>query len=1419
MLTKLQVPFRIVGLLVLIAGTLPLPAADDSPLRIAKFDVDATPPVGFPMAYDRVRRVEELGLRARGIVLTGAGDPIVLCAVDWIGIGNGGHDAFRDALAQAAGTTRQRVAVHALHQHDAPRCDFSAEQLLLEAGVSDVGAYESSFARELLQRLSQAISEAVTRTTEVTHVGFGTATVDSVASNRRILDDQGKVRAMRFTACRDPELRDEPAGTVDPQLDAVTFYHHDQPLAVLSYFATHPQSYYRTGIPSPDFPGIARFMRGQAVPDVLHVHFTGAGGNVGAGKYNDGSPEQRMQLATRLAAAMRQAYESASKQPVVAADVQWETVPVALSPAPHFDEAALRQAVQQWQANQPTGAPDELAWLLRCQAGHKIDLACLKIGDIRILHMPGELFVEYQLAAKELRPEWKVAMAAYGDYAPGYIGTEVAYSEGGYETSSRASSVDRTAEAVLMRGIKDLLDLEEDYADELPRIPPTPPEQAEATFRVADGFQMQQVAAEPLIGSPVAIEWDADGRLYVCEMRGYSENRDDGISRVTRLEDSDDDGVFDKSVVFVDGLLWPTAIFPFDGGLFVGDAPHLYYCKDTDGDGTADQQQIVLTGFGTSNVQGLLNSFRWNLDNQIEIACSSAGGTVQRPGETESVNVRGRDLTFDPRSFEFALTSAAAQHGMCFDDWGRKFVSSNSDHLQQVMYEDRYIGRNKYVAAPPARISIAADGPQAEVYRSSPVEPWRIVRTRLRKSGTVPGVVEGGGRAAGYFTGATGVTIYRGDAWADKWRGLAVVGDVGSNLVHRKRLEQQGLQFTGRRIDPQSELVASTDIWFRPAQFAHGPDGSLHVIDVYREVIEHPLSLPPVIKQHLDLTAGRDRGRIYRLVPDGFQHRPTPRLSQATTAQLVALLAHPNQWHRETAARLLYERQDPAAVKPLRELANASDSPLGRMHALYALDGLDALDAAVLLPRFDDQHPQVRRHAVRLSERHHDSALLTKVAALAQDPSLEVRYQLAFSAGELPLTDRVAVLAEIVRRDHDNRWVRAAVHSSLRDGAGEMLALLLADPDFRSPAAVEWLGQLADQISGQNRTADFELVLAALENLPDQNISFALPIIGPLLGSRSQPGTVLSALDQQGRLRQLDHQVQRMITDAAAAASRESAALEKRLTAIDHLRYGRWEAVQPPLVDLIDNRHPQAIQQAALRTLGTFTRDGVAPAIIDAWAELSPSVRETASDVLFARPERVLALLDAVDGGLISGGDVSRARWQVALNTESIAARVRQQLERSGTQVRQEVIAAYTDALTLEADFDRGRVAFGKHCAGCHKIGDQGHEIGPNLAAMTSRGPEAILVNVLDPNREVNPQYLNYVVLTEDGRTATGMIASENANSITLRRAEGVTDAVRRDEIAQLKSTGLSIMPEGLEESIDKQAMADIIGYLMQLQP
>ena len=330
-------------------------------------------------------------------------------------------------------------------------------------------------------------------------------------------------------------------------------------------------------------------------------------------------------------------------------------------------------------------------------------------------------------------------------------------------------------------------------AEPLPRIAPVSPAAALATFKTLPGFHIEQVAAEPLVQSPVAIAFDERGRMYVCEMFDYPFDGKGPHGRIRLLEDTHNAGRFDKSTIFADDVPWPTGITCYDGGVFVCSAPDILYLKSTTGAGKADVRKVIFTGFGRGNVQGLLNSLQWGFDNRIHGATSSNAARVRRPdqSETAALGLSGRDFSFDPRTLDLRAESGGGQYGMTFDDWGRKFVCSNSDHLQTEMYEDRYLARNPFLAAPSPHVNIAADGPAAEVFRISPVEPWRILRTKMRVAGEASGPIEGGGTPAGYFTGATGVTIYRGDAWPADYRGQAFIGEVAGNLVHRKVIERR----------------------------------------------------------------------------------------------------------------------------------------------------------------------------------------------------------------------------------------------------------------------------------------------------------------------------------------------------------------------------------------------------------------------------------------------------------------------------------------------------------------------------------------------------------------------------------------------------------------------------------------------------
>jgi hypothetical protein len=354
-------------------------------------------------------------------------------------------------LAEAAGTTPERVVVHTLHQHDAPGFDPTAEDLLAPLGL---GGYRGNIkaGRDTIQRAVVALRHAMNNSQKITHIGLGRARVEQVASNRRILGSDGKVQYVRYSSCKDPMVRAAPEGVIDPWVRLVSFWDGERPLAVISYYATHPQSYYCEGGVSADFVGMARGLREKALPGVFHIHFNGASGNVAAGKYNDGSHEMRPILAQRLADGMTAAWKATVKSPIRASAVDWRAIQLTLPVSERLrDTAKLRHILEdpQAQVGARAGAAGDLAWARNPQAG----LERLRLGPATVLYMPGELFVEYQLAAQQMKPGRFIAMAAYGEYGPGYIGTAVAYSQGGYETGP-VSRVSPEAEDVLMKAIR-----------------------------------------------------------------------------------------------------------------------------------------------------------------------------------------------------------------------------------------------------------------------------------------------------------------------------------------------------------------------------------------------------------------------------------------------------------------------------------------------------------------------------------------------------------------------------------------------------------------------------------------------------------------------------------------------------------------------------------------------------------------------------------------------------------------------------------------------------------------------------------------------------------------------------------------------------------------------------------------------------
>lgn len=968
--------------------------------------------------------------------------------------------------------------------------------------------------------------------------------------------------------------------------------------------------------------------------------------------------------------------------------------------------------------------------------------------------------------------------------------------------------------------------IDRDYTAELPRIAPTEPSEAVKTFEVKPGFHMELIAAEPLVRDPVAIAFDEDGRAYVVEMCGYSEERDENISAIALLEDTDGDGIFDKRHDFLTGLQWPTAIACYAGGVFIGMPPDILYCKDTDGDGAADVRETVYTGFNWNNVQGMMNTFLWGPDGRIHASASSTGADARIANDPNApvLSLHGRDFAWDPKSRVMIAESGGAQHGMSYDDWGRKFVCHNSYHIQLVLFEDRYTARNPFLAAPSPRVDIPVDGPAADVFRISPVEPWRIVRTRLRVKGITPGIIEGGGKPAGYFTSATGITIYRGDAWPEEYRNNAFIGDVGSNLVHRKVMDPDGVSLKAHRPagEEKTEFVRSKDIWFRPVQFSNAPDGNLVVLDMYREVIEHPASLPPIIKKHLDLTSGRDRGRLWRIVHDGFKQPAIPKLSQANTADLVPLLAHENAWHADTAARLIYERQDKSIIPALEELAKNCPSELGRKNALYALSTLGALTPKLVLQGLSDKSPLVRSNAVRLAEPFiKENEILVKLASMVNDEDARVRYQLAYSLGDAVDPAAYGALAELAKKDGQEKWPRFAILCSSFEGSSRILAALISDGEYRAkPESASLLAALAEQVGARGLDQELATTLEGIDKLPDSEAALAQSQVRALMQGLSLGGKSAQAKAMLAKSKKAQTLLAQAIDSARRTAPDAKADVAARVDAIKTLGFDTLESCKQVLPPLLNVAQPVEVQLAALTGLRKFDDPAIAAILLEGWNDFSPQVRAQSIEALFSRKAWTLKLLDAIEAQQFKPAqlDSTRIRALQASADADIKARAEKLLAQFNYGSRQKIVDAYHDVLDMKGDPAAGKKVYLDNCSKCHMLQGNGFAVGPDLSTVANAGAEKILINVLDPNREVNPQYMNYTIETDDLESHSGVIASESATSITLKRANGETDTILRVNIEAIRSENLSIMPEGWEEAIDKQQMADLIAYLTSIK-
>lgn len=955
------------------------------------------------------------------------------------------------------------------------------------------------------------------------------------------------------------------------------------------------------------------------------------------------------------------------------------------------------------------------------------------------------------------------------------------------------------------------------------------PAEALATFVVEPGYRIDLVAAEPLVQSPVAIAFDDRGRMYVAENRGYPDPLEgepaaapQGV--IALLTDTDGDGRYDARTNFATGLTYPNGVMAWDGGVFVTMAPDLLYLKDTTGDGIADGRRVVLTGFNTNRTAQIRFSHPTLApDGWIYLTSGLNGGRVTSPAHPgrPAVEFTSSDSRFNPRTGEFELVGGQGQYGLTFDDQGRRFICANRNPMWHVVLEPRQLKRNPNLAFSDTVQEVSTVGAQAMV--------WPLSRD-LTTASFHPTLINT--PHVGTFTSASGVHIHRGDALPEGHRGSVFIAESAQNLVQRQILERDGVSFRSRPAREGVEFLASRDTWFRPVFNTNGPDGALYIVDMYRKDLDHPAYVPEASRRLFDFTAGRAHGRIYRMAA---KDRPPARVSVnvagASVETLVSSLEHPNAWRREAAQRRLIERGEQTAAPQLRALA-AAGTEFGRLHALWTMDALGLLVDDDIVRAMRDPLASVRENGVRLAERRIPGppGLIDAVFPLADDADARVRLHAALSLGAVNDPRSINVLAAIARRDGADRWVRAAVFSSVRDRTSAFLDAFVSAPPA-APAVRAAVMQDLGRLFGTAESPERCLTLVAEISDPGVGLSWqpaALSGLAAGLRTRGMASETQSALMRlvsadtpQSRLARERLAIQ--MVRAGELALLDGAPAEQRLSAIELLGQGEWSVSGATLLRLLDPRQQSAIQTAAIRAAGQLRDPAAAASLVEParWQAYTPQVRDAVFTTMFSEERLVSVLLDAVARRDINASTLGASRW-------------RRLTAHRNTSIRQRAEALYTAADTGSAmqiyerklrevlartgNPTRGAAAFTTYCATCHTFNGSGGRVGPDLSGIRNQPADALLLHIIVPDYEITPGYEAYTAQTRDERTIFGRLESEAPNSMTLRDAAGQPHTILRTDIKSMTAATSSLMPAGMDQTMTSEQLADLIAYLKNVE-
>jgi len=1323
-------------------------------------------------------------------------NPVILVTLDLIGV----PQWLRDNVVAQLDIPGANIALCASHTHSGPHLRDVLNPIFMEDIPADHWAAIETYSDALSEKVVEACRAALANRAPGT-LSWSQGSVD-FAVNRRVIEN-GEWTGFGI----------QPDGPVDHSLPVMRVSDSSGNLqAIFANYACHCTTLGgRFHEIHGDWAGEAQRLIEERHPGVSAMIAIGCGAD--ANPYPRGNMEHVMAHAQSLTDEVDRLLETELVQLTQLPDTKINSIELPLDPLParsYWETHANSEERTVYYARQILKRLDAEETL---PTSIHYPIQTWTFGDdLAMVFLAGEVVVDYSIKLKERFDADRIWINAYANAIPSYIASRRLYDEGGYEVDRSMYYYDKptrlspdTEDLVLDEVLKQLPHTF--YSEETLSLIPAPlsKEAALATIEVHPDLQIELVASEPLVMDPIDIAWGPDGRLWVVEMADYPlgvDGKGQPGGRIRFLYDEDNDGVYDASKLFMDGISFPTSVFPWKDGALVTTAPDLLFARDTSGDGKADDVQTLYTGFTLGNQQHLVNGMHWGLDGWIYLANGDSGGNVRPAGSDQSVRIDGRDLRIRPETGEVEADMGRTQFGRNRDSAGNWFGNSNSWPGWHFALDDAFLQRNPHVAYANGRVFLPEE-PQA-----GPVYPSSKTLSRFNDY-----------ERANRFTSACGFMIYDDAALGEAFVGNSFVSEPVHNLVSRAVLYPEKSSFRSRRApeEMESEFLRSTDNWFRPTAIRTGPDGALYVVDMYRFAIEHPEWIPKDWQRKLNLREGHDKGRIYRISRKGSRYQEGPNLAEMSPRQWVESLDSDIRWQRDQAQQLIVSNSVENLDPEIREIVRTSNNPFPRIQALWTLHLRNTLDSDTLLEALNDSDDGVRAQAVHLSPKFiAENQVLEKVAKLASDNSGLVRIQVAYALGSTS-HDRASEALHLLARDYgDDPIMRSAILTSStphQSFLAHQFGSGLLHPKRRPLLE----GLLLTALGSQNPDASHQLLKTILtqtgEHPPEQHFIAYRKYKEAL--RKTTPSSDWGRITALPDLKEKEAALFRSVRSTLANVEADT---HSRLLALQTIPYldNKIKSDTDLVLQCLDPRNPTELQLAAIESLSSIKGNDTPKILLERWNQSLPSVRDEIVKTLLGKRSWTLNLLSVASQRPEIAKSLTIA--QRNLLTRSRDAEIGQAANAVFSQYpnssRQAVVERFLPALDLPGDPFTGRGLFANLCANCHQMDGLGVDVGPRISALSDKSPESFLVSILDPNRAVESKYRQFIATTHDDKSAVGILTDESSHSITLTTIGGVQQTLSRKNLKSLESGALSLMPDGLESGLSLQQMADLLAFL-----